>query len=316
MFLKVQHFPRNVFKWTWQITINILDQSGGAAQVLKSVVVITLCSSNHGVSQLFSETYIVIDQECCTVRPFSGSPPPFHPSAALKLFLDWVWTEVLTMRLLVVSCAPLVSSFTLSLACLLSAAITVHDTRRTLSTAATAASPSMFLFLCLFLPHTVAHGDRRLWSGLCLYPPHLPTLLQVCWLPAPRVLPSPICDDEWILVEPDITLHWRCQMSHLINISLFFLSDSVPSKPTLRASCIRSPTCCDGTVVFRRYPGSFAQQRPVGLLCAPPRFPRPAPPGLQQRATLRAYWTRKKIRRRPSSLPSSAAPDPPWLNSK
>ncbi|KAI4832934.1 hypothetical protein KUCAC02_015870, partial [Chaenocephalus aceratus] len=27
--------------------------------------------------------------ECCTVRPFSGSPPPFHPSAALKLFLDW-----------------------------------------------------------------------------------------------------------------------------------------------------------------------------------------------------------------------------------
>lgn len=40
----------------------------------------------------------------------------------------WERTEVLTMRLLVVSCAPVVSSFTLSLACLLLTAITVHNT--------------------------------------------------------------------------------------------------------------------------------------------------------------------------------------------
>lgn len=38
----------------------------------------------------------------------------------------WEGTEVLTMRLLVVSCAPLVSSFTLSLACLLLTAISMH----------------------------------------------------------------------------------------------------------------------------------------------------------------------------------------------
>lgn len=63
---------------------------------------------------------------CQAVKWVSTSISPFSRLPAFPRL--WEWTEVLTMRLLVVSCAPVVSSFTLSLACLLLTAITAHDT--------------------------------------------------------------------------------------------------------------------------------------------------------------------------------------------
>lgn len=121
-------------------------------------------------------------------------------------------------------------------------------------------------------------------------------------------------------------LEMTCQMSHLINISLFFslsysyfllLSfDSVPSRPTLRKLYINSLTCCAGTAVFKRYPGSLRQQRPAGCLFPSPKFPRLASKYRQQKMSQLAYWRRKKARRWPRSLPLSVARDPQWLNLK
>lgn len=79
----------------------------------------------------------------------------------------WEWTRVPTMRLLVVSCAPVVSSFTLSLACLLLTAITVHSTCS--HSGSFPVRPLVILqsapfFLCVplspfCLPHAVTHSD-------------------------------------------------------------------------------------------------------------------------------------------------------------
>lgn len=77
------------------------------------------------------------------------------------------------MRLLVVSCAPLVSTFTLSLACLLLTAITIYDT---------CDCDGLFprLQIAPFYPsclssvlHTVTQADTAPHFAVCLRPPHL-----------------------------------------------------------------------------------------------------------------------------------------------
>lgn len=209
------------------------------------------------------------------------------------------------MRLLVVSCAPVVSSFTLSLACLLLTAITVHDTcshggsfqLRPLVTLRSAP----FLPLCLRPPpllsvfHTQSHTvTLLLWSCLCLclYPPHLLTLFG-CFFSWPLVS---VCPPVWWVYSGGTwhlaLLEMTHLMSHLINISSFpllfrplIVFDSVPFKPMLRALFTSCPTCCVGTAVFRRYLGFFGQPKLVGWLSVPLKFPCPASQGRHQRIT-------------------------------
>lgn len=86
----------------------------------------------------------------------------------------WEWSEVPTMRLLVVSCASLVSSFTLNLACLL--LMTVCPRHMQPQWLLLARSSSCFLTLFLFaLFHTRLNAlIQPPWS--CLHPPHLTAL--------------------------------------------------------------------------------------------------------------------------------------------
>lgn len=123
------------------------------------------------------------------------------------------------MRLLVVSCAPVVSSFTLSLACLLLTAITVHNTcshsesfpLHPLVVLRSAPSASVHHSVSKHTQtHTLCALMLRLRSCLCLFlhPLLLPALFRFFFLPVCRT-----------------SVHQR-DVSHLINISLLFSSFS------------------------------------------------------------------------------------------
>lgn len=111
------------------------------------------------------------------------------------------------MRLLVVSCAPVVSSFTLSLACLLLTAITVRGTcgrhdgsfplHPLVALQSAPSSPSVLVslspFLSSCLPHIVTHGDTApLIMSLFVSLPSPPANAVLMFFPAgpPRVYPS------------------------------------------------------------------------------------------------------------------------------
>lgn len=141
------------------------------------------------------------------------------------------------MRLLVVSCAPVVSSFTLSLACLLLTAITVHNTcshsesfpLHPLVVLRSAPSASVHHSVSKHTQtHTLCALMLRLRSCLCLFlhPLLLPALFRFFFFASLSHKRSPaICVNSggtWHLAPLAVT----CQSSHLINISLLFSSFS------------------------------------------------------------------------------------------
>lgn len=141
------------------------------------------------------------------------------------------------MRLLVVSCAPVVSSFTLSLACLLLTAITVHNTcshsesfpLHPLVVLRSAPSASMHHSVSKHTQtHTLCALMLRLRSCLCLFlhPLLLPALFRFFFFASLSHKCSPAwCVNSggtWHLAPLAVT----CQSSHLINISLLFSSFS------------------------------------------------------------------------------------------
>lgn len=141
------------------------------------------------------------------------------------------------MRLLVVSCAPVVSSFTLSLACLLLTAITVHNTcshsesfpLHPLVVLRSAPSASVHHSVSKHTKtHTLCALMLRLRSCLCLFlhPLLLPALFRFFFFASLSHKCSPAwCVNSggtWHLAPLAVT----CQSSHLINISLLFSSFS------------------------------------------------------------------------------------------
>lgn len=141
------------------------------------------------------------------------------------------------MRLLVVSCAPVVSSFTLSLACLLLTAITVHNTcshsesfpLHPLVVLRSAPSASVHHSVSKHTQtHTLCALMLRLRSCLCLFlhPLLLPALFRFFFFASLSHKCSPVwCVNSggtWHLAPLAVT----CQSSHLINISLLFSSFS------------------------------------------------------------------------------------------
>lgn len=141
------------------------------------------------------------------------------------------------MRLLVVSCAPVVSSFTLSLACLLLTAITVHNTcshsesfpLHPLVVLRSAPSASVHHSVSKHTQtHTLCALMLRLRSCLCLFlhPLLLPALFRFFFFASLSHKCSPAwCVNSggtWHLAPLAVT----CQSSHLINISLLFSSFS------------------------------------------------------------------------------------------
>lgn len=141
------------------------------------------------------------------------------------------------MRLLVVSCAPVVSSFTLSLACLLLTAITVHNTcshsesfpLHPLVVLWSAPSASVHHSVSKHTQtHTLCALMLRLRSCLCLFlhPLLLPALFRFFFFASLSHKCSPAwCVNSggtWHLAPLAVT----CQSSHLINISLLFSSFS------------------------------------------------------------------------------------------
>lgn len=141
------------------------------------------------------------------------------------------------MRLLVVSCAPVVSSFTLSLACLLLTAITVHNTCshsesfpfHPLVVLRSAPSASVHHSVSKHTQtHTLCALMLRLRSCLCLFlhPLLLPALFRFFFFASLSHKCSPAwCVNSggtWHLAPLAVT----CQSSHLINISLLFSSFS------------------------------------------------------------------------------------------
>lgn len=112
----------------------------------------------------------------------------------------WEGTEVLTIRLLVVSCAPLVSSFTLSLACLLLTAISMHIQHDCEGPVPNLQSPTYCLSVSFCLSpvsHTVTHLNCS--SFFCLtspFPPVMDVLMCFsCWVfsCSPSCVVSELC---------------------------------------------------------------------------------------------------------------------------
>lgn len=75
-----------------------------------------------------------------------------------------------------------------------------------------------------------------------------------------------------------------------------FVFDSAPSRPTPQALCISSPTCCDGTPLFRRCRGSSGRPRPAGWTSPSLNFPRPASRRHQLGTRRRVQRSEKKAR--------------------
>lgn len=176
------------------------------------------------------------------------------------------------MRLLVVSCAPVVSSFTLSLACLLLTAITVHNTcshsesfpLHPLVVLRSAPSASVHHSVSKHT-HTLCALMLRLRSCLCLFlhPLLLPALFWFFFFASLSHKCSPAwCVNSggtWHLAPLAVT----CQSSHLINISLLFSSFSfilssfswslIVFAPSLR--CRHSTSSPPPTALVRPCPG-------------------------------------------------------------
>lgn len=178
------------------------------------------------------------------------------------------------MRLLVVSCAPVVSSFTLSLACLLLTAITVHNTcshsesfpLHPLVVLRSAPSASVHHSVSKHTQtHTLCALMLRLRSCLCLFlhPLLLPALFRFFFFASLSHKCSPAwCVNSggtWHLAPLAVT----CQSSHLINISLLFSSFSfilssfswslIVFPPSTR--CRHSTSSPPPTVLVRPCPG-------------------------------------------------------------
>lgn len=211
----------------------------------------------------------------------------------------WGGTEVLTMRLLVVSCAPLVSSFTLSLACLLLTAISMHIKHDCEGPLPKLQSPTYCLSVSSCLS-PVPHCS----SSFCLTSPSPPVVdvltcfscwaptcssscvaSELCWKPTSR----PSGDDA-----PGESLNRYLPLFPLISFfSKILLFDSVPSKSVRRALRSSSLTFYAGTPMFRKYLGSCGQQKPAGWRSPTPSL-LPAPRCHQRRTTQPAYWRRTK----------------------
>lgn len=160
------------------------------------------------------------------------------------------------MRLLVVSCAPVVSSFTLSLACLLLTAITVHNTcshsesfpLHPLVVLRSAPSASVHHSVSKHTQtHTLCALMLRLRSCLCLFlhPLLLPALFRFFFFASLSHKCSPAwCVNSggtWHLAPLAVT----CQSSHLINISLLFSSFSFILSSFSWSLIVFPPsTCC------------------------------------------------------------------------
>lgn len=188
------------------------------------------------------------------------------------------------MRLLVVSCAPAVSSFTLSVACLLLTAIAVHDTCDCDGPFPLVIVQSAPFYPCVSVSlssvfHTQSHTLTLLLMSLFVFA--LPTC-QLCCDGFPCRAPS--CPSASVMSEfwwnltsrpsgddmPDESLNQYLPVFPLVSFIFLIVFDSVPSKPTLQALYISSPTCCVGTAMFRRYLGSLGQPRPAGWISPSP----------------------------------------------
>lgn len=179
------------------------------------------------------------------------------------------------MRLLVVSCAPVVSSFTLSLACLLLTAITVHNTcshsesfpLHPLVVLRSAPSASVHHSVS---KHTHTHTHSVPW---CFVSDHVSVCFftlsscQLCFDFFFFASLSHKCSPAWC-VNSGGTWHLAplavtCQSSHLINISLLFSSFSfilssfswslIVFAPSLR--CRHSTSSPPPTALVRPCPG-------------------------------------------------------------
>lgn len=244
------------------------------------------------------------------------------------------------MRLLVVSCAPVVSSFTLSLACLLLTAITVHNTcshsesfpLHPLVVLRSAPSASVHHSVSKHTQtHTLCALMLRLRSCLCLFlhPLLLPALFRFFFFcqSVAQVFTSVMCEFWWNVASrsagsnmsvESLNQYFLVVFLFLFHpFILFLVFNSVPSKNALPPLYIISPTYCAGTAVSRRYRGCFGQPRLVGYFCPYPRLPRLDSQFSQQRTTQPVYrWKRKKAGRWPQRFLLSAAQGPQWLNSK
>lgn len=222
------------------------------------------------------------------------------------------------MRLLVVSCAPVVSSFTLSLACLLLTAITVHNTCSH-SESFPLHPLVVLLFTCFVSDHVSVCFFTLSSCQLCLD-------FFFCQSVA-QVFTSVMCEFWWNVASrsagsnmsvESLNQYFLVVFLFLFHpFILFLVFNSVPSKHALPPLYIISPTYCAGTAVSRRYRGCFGQPRLVGYFCPYPRLPRLDSQFSQQRTTQPVYrWKRKKAGRWPQRFLLSAAQGPQWLNSK
>lgn len=149
------------------------------------------------------------------------------------------------MRLLVVSCAPVVSSFTLSLACLLLTAITVHNTR-----SHSESFPLHPLVVLRSAPSASVHHSVSRHTNTHTLCPDASSQIMSLFVSSPSPPASSVlifffaslshkCSPAWC-VNSGGTWHLAplavtCQSSHLINISLLFSSFSF-----ILSSCSRS----------------------------------------------------------------------------
>lgn len=110
------------------------------------------------------------------------------PCCCSLIPLRWEGTEVLTMRLLVVSCAPLFFSFTLSLACLLLTAISMHIKHDCEGPVPNLQSPTYCLSVSCLSPVSSLVTHLNCSSVFCLtslFPPVMDVLMCFsCWAPS------------------------------------------------------------------------------------------------------------------------------------
>lgn len=243
------------------------------------------------------------------------------------------------MRLLVVSCAPVVSSFTLSLACLLLTAITVHNTcshsesfplhplvvLRSVPSASVHHSVSRHTHTHTLCPDASSQIMSLFVSSPS--PPASSVLIFFFCQSVAQVFTSVMCEFWWNVASrsagsnmsvESLNQYFLVVFLFLFHpFILFSVFNSVPSKPALPPLYIISPTYCAGTAASRRYRGCFGQPRLVGYFCPYPRLPRLDSQFSQQRTTQPVYrWKRKKVGRWPQRFLLSAAQGPQWLNSK
>lgn len=221
------------------------------------------------------------------------------------------------MRLLLVSCAPVVFSFTLSLACLRWTPVTVHDTWSNVESCC-GVSPFFFFFYTSVF-HTLSHRlTGFLLSRLSFCPSS--TYLPLVWYFYSVCMSVQQSDEhvksKWSSVRDDtsgLTPNKSSMLSFLTPLSVL---DSVPSEFMLQAPYTSSLICCDGTAVSKPYQVSFELPRIVGWISLLPKFPRSNSQDHQQSSALLTYWSLKKSMMWPHSSLLSGGPGPPWPNLK